>query len=253
MQKVSFKYLYEKRCRDGKPYYWKPQEIIKMPLLEEGATDQIGATLAAAELLEVDVQEYISETFRNDERSSGRISPTAKKLLLSNIADESVHATQFRKASETYGYKDADWIVADSISQEWLDAPGHPLQKAALLEIGVFVACSLPLLLRFGSNSLGWVAKMVAEDEQRHVATNLGILTQLGYDPFDYPAELTKLRESTVAWLTQDLKINEINQDWFLKRSEEMATQGFSEELQRFTSMSRDVMPFEVSNKTLVY
>jgi hypothetical protein len=253
---TTFKSLYEKRCnKDGKPQYWKPRALpnVEMVVSDSGVPESIKKILASALFLEIDVRQYVSELFRDLEIN--QVSPICKALILSNIADESVHAAQFRYAIDAYPVNDIDLKEAEVISEAWKNAPGSPIEKAALLEVGVFVACSLPILLRCGGSSLARLSRMVAEDEQRHVATNLGVLQKFGYNPFSFSPELDKLRLQTIDWQIKSLNIKRwgINKDWFIDRSNEMVTSGASNALSDFTSFYQDDMPFEVSNAFLTY
>ena len=123
MRRITFKKLYENRCKNGKPHYWKTQEIQNTGLAKEGQSLNISRVLASAEELELDVREFIAETFRNS-----AVTGWGKELLRSNIADESVHATQFRKAAIAYPVPRGEKITAKNIGQAWNEAPGHPLQ-----------------------------------------------------------------------------------------------------------------------------
>lgn len=255
MPALTFESLYASRCRNGEVYYWKPQDITNVGYTVEdsGVPDAIARILASAELLEVDVRHYVSKLVHSPQIND--LPLAAKNLLISNLGDESVHYGQFLKAIDAYSVSDQVRIEAGCISEQWQQAEGHPLQKAAILEVGVFTACSLPILRRCGGHFLSKVSQMVSEDEQRHVATNLGVLKALGYNPFEYLSGLEELRKETVSWLLDGFNIKKwgINKDWVLKQSNSMTHEGRAPQLSAWTSAYVDAMPFENSNKLLAY
>jgi len=267
MAGLTFQALYNNRCEElknesgetyFKPYFWKPTEVPKRELTvqDSGVPESISRILAGALAFEVDVQEYTHEVFRQvDKGDFGKVSNTVKKLLLSNVADESVHAQQIERAISAYPIANSDTQEASAISEAFKQAEGHPLQKAAILEIGVFVPCSLAILLRCGGNSLARVSRFIAQDEQRHVSTNLGLLAKFGFNPFEQTKSLDSLRKQTIDWLAKGLNIKQwgIDDNWIQKQSDLMVTTGRSQALDAWTSAYQDDMPFEINNKFLVY
>jgi len=255
MTSIGFQRLYNDRCRGGKPHYWKVEKLSKTNYAvdDSGIDGVISRVIASALLLEIDVKEYIKDVVTKLQDND--VSPAARLLLESNINDENVHYNQFVKAADAHTVDKQDTTDAIALSKQWYKADAHPLQKAALLEVGVFVAASLPVILRCGDHGLAWTSQMVASDEQRHVATNLGCLHKLGYHPNCFPSELENLRKDTIAWLIGDFTVKQwgLSKDWFIKQSDMMVGEGFSPALEMFTSAYRDTMPFEVSNTELVY
>jgi hypothetical protein len=255
MTTIGFQRLYQDRCRAGKPHYWKVEKLSKTNYAvdDSGIDGVISRVIAASLVMEIDVREYIKDVVTK--LKDNDVSPAARLLLESNINDENVHYNQFVRAQEAHKVLDTDLGDAFLLSEQWINADAHPLQKAALLEVGVFVSASLPVILRCGDHGLAWLSQMVAGDEQRHVATNLGCLQKLGMNPFEFPENLESLRRETISWLIGDFKVKEwgLSNDWFIKQSDSMVSQGYSAPLEMFTSAYRDTMPFEVSNTELVY
>lgn len=245
--------LYESRCRDGVPYYWQPQEITKSPFAlngEHGIKESLERILASSEYLEIDVAQYTGETWK---KLQGEVSPICKELLHSNIADEGVHSQQITKALRIYAVG-ADVIQsAKDLSEQWRSLQDTPIEKATALEIGVFLAASLPIMLRCGGHSLTWVATQISRDEQRHAATNRYITNKLYSKGFS--EQLQELVKESVAWIVGDLNIKSwgINKDWFLQQSEELMVSGVAPRLAEFTSAARYSPPFEDENARLSY
>jgi len=251
---VTFQQLYNARCdKSGNPHYWKPQPISATPFAFDGdfgIRESLEKILASSDYLEIDVREYTGEVWR---KLQGEVSPTCKKLLQRNVHDETVHSDAIKLCCAAYPVSEKVRQEAQNISERWRSACGHPIQKAYLLEVSVFLACSLPLLLRTGGHSLTWVTTQISRDEQVHVALNKYLSVKLC--GAEIPEELRQLRRDTVAWLTDGLDIAQwrINQKWFLDRSDEMVSQGASRKLTGFTSASRYAPPFEDENSKLGY
>ncbi|MDF5715481.1 MAG: hypothetical protein PUP93_16750 [Rhizonema sp. NSF051] len=249
----SIRSLYESRCRNGAPYYWQPQEITKSPFAfngEFGIKKSLERILASSEYLEIDVAQYTGETWK---KLQGEVSPICKELLHSNIADEGVHSQQISKALKTYEV-DANTIAeAKSLSEQWRSLPDSAIEKATALEIGVFLAASLPIMLRCGGHSLTWIATQISRDEQRHAATNRYITNKLYSNNFS--EQLQELVKESVTWIVGDLDIKQwkVNKDWFLQQSQQLMDTGIAPKLSQFTSASRYSPPFEDENSRFDY
>lgn len=251
---VSLQNLYDFKCKEnGSPHFWTPQELDAYEYTfggDFGISETISRVLSLADVLEVEVGAYIGEFIRKlDEKTTDGI---VGKLLKAFIKDEAVHAHQIKYALQTYPVSDWHRNEAALINEEWKSAGGHPLQKSSTLEVGVFLGCSLPILLRLGGHSLLWVSEMIAKDEFLHVAGGRGILNKLNYGAVD---NLIRLQRKTVAYITEKLNIPsqhfgfEVNTDWFLQQSNELIVSGSSAPLTRWTDISIYRAKFENSNK----
>lgn len=251
---TTFQALYDARCNaQSEPQYWKPQTLTAtpLPIQTDGVPEVIERILASAIVLEVDVASYLGEGWKSDIRGKNSIPEVAEKLIESNIPDESVHLSQFKKAIAVYPVREQYLREAEQISQAWQDDEAHPLLKATLLEIGVFVPCSLPVLLRVGGLSLGWVGQKVSQDEQRHQAVGRAVCNRLKLDSYKPSQSLQELRESTVRWIMGNgyLKRWQYGVEWFLEQSDIVVSGEVAPELSRFTRVPRYTPPFETENR----
>lgn len=249
---TTFQALYESRCKDGKPHRWTPQPLqqAKLPVLTDGIPEALERVLASAIYLEIDVAQYLAEGWKSDIKGKNSIPEYAEKLIESNIPDESVHLAQFEHAIAAYPVRQKFIDEAQQLSEQWRDNDSHPLLKATILELGVFVPCSLPLLLRVGGLSLGWVGQMVSQDEQRHQATGRAVCSLLKMNPYKPSVKLQELREQTIRWIVGDgyLKRWQYSVEWFLEQSRIVSSGNNSKELSRWTNIPRYTPPFEWDN-----
>lgn len=250
---TTFQALYESRCQNGKPYRWTPQplEHKKLPIESDGIPETLQRVLASALYLEIDVAQYLAEGWKSDIKGKNSVPEYAEKLIESNIPDESVHLAQFEYAAQTYPVSQQFMDEAKQISQMWADNDSHPLLKATILELGVFVPCSLPLLLRVGGLSLGWVGQMVSQDEQRHQATGRAVCSLLKLNPYKVSASLDNLREITIRWIMGEgyLKRWDYGVNWFIKQSDIVSSGNNAPELSKWTNVPRYAPPFESENR----
>lgn len=251
---TTFEALYKARCNDkGQPARWTPQPLTatKLPIETDGVPEALERVLASAMVLEIDVAQYLAQGWKSDIKGKGTVPEYAEKLIESNIPDESVHLAQFEYAVAAYPVRQQYLDEAQQISDAWSDNDSHPLLKATLLELGVFVPCSLPLLLRVGGLSLGWVGQMVSVDEQRHQATGRAICSLLGISPYKVSKSLNELRISTIRWVIGDayLKRWGYSVEWFLNQSDIVSSGGNAPELSKFTKVPRYKPPFETENR----
>jgi hypothetical protein len=250
---LTYQALYDARCRYGKPHYWKPQDLPLTPLEFEsgGIPAVIERCLALALCLEIPVGTWIAEATRQELP----VDELTLRLLRSNIGDENVHLHAFKRAVEVYPVSDSVLADAEAIAQEWITAPGHPIEKAALTEVGVFVPATLAVLRIFGGQSLSSLAASISKDEQRHVSTNRGVLKDLGYDPFAPSLSLDVFRYHTLAWMLDGLNVPEmaLDKDFFIECSTELVKHGYSRELDQLTAGADYVPPFEKENRYQAY
>lgn len=250
----TFQDLYNARCdNNGKPVRWTPQPLnaVKLPIESDGVPEALQRVLASSQYLEIDVAQYLAEGWKSDIRGKNKIPVFAEKLLESNIPDESVHLAQFEYAIKAYPVQQQYLDEAQQISQMWADNDSHPLLKATVLELGVFVPCSLPLLLRVGGLSLGWVGQMVSQDEQRHQATGRAVCSLLGISPYKVSNSLDELRRSTIRWIMGDSFIKRwgYGVEWFLGQSEIVSRGAIAPELSKWTNIPKYKPPFESENR----
>lgn len=242
-----------KNYRNGKArgFEWKPQPIPGLPLREEnGIPETIHRIISLALKLELEVGEWIAETGNKVEV----LPQSARELLNSNIADETVHFKAFSYAATHYtNFLNADMVdkEAQQIADMWINDKAHPLDKAATTETGVFL-CSLTALRIYGGEALSTLSANVSRDEQRHVFTNRGLLLDLGYNPADSADRLMKPIQETLDWCFQDLRGVKYDKNFFVTESNNLVRNGSSRELTKLTNAAMDVAPFETDN-TLLY
>lgn len=264
MPTATFSTLLQNRCNNetGKPEYWKPNKLKRTPFQWDGydISQVVERVLALQLVLELPVGRFVREA----SKSELSVSKTIKKLLLSNITDEDVHYRAFRYAADVYPVSSAVRQEAEAIAQEWIEAPGHPIEKPALLECGVFTP-ALAFLQVCGGQSLQGIAAQVARDEQRHVATNRGVMRKLGMDPGN-PAPHLELRcRETLDWLFDGLSVPvtargpwffevDFDKDFLIEESANLVRYGFSPGLnQLLMGSSIYVPPFEQENNAQSY
>lgn len=249
MTNLTYKGLLESRLnyRNGKArgYEWTPTKMPKTSLvqLDKGVPETISKIIALALAMEIPVSDWVGEATKKELP----ISNHAKELLLSNCADEVVHYRAFQYAAEDYlleDYKDTAAIFA-----EWNTDDYHPIMKAGYAEMGVFLV-SLSILRLFGGESLSMLAGNVSRDEMRHVATNRGVLADIGHD-FKQVAAIDRVVEKTLDWMLWDLKVPGLDKDFFMQQSKLLISDGYAPELEELTNVADDVSNFEHSNGLL--
>jgi hypothetical protein len=212
---------------------------------DNGVPETIEKVMALALTLELPVGEWIGDVTK----SELDISDIAKDLLLSNIADEAVHYRAFKFASEDY-LKNSHYIQeADYIFDEWNNQGYHPLEKAYYAEVGVFLV-SLAVMRIFGGETLSTLASNVSRDEMRHVASNGGILADIGYDTSIYN-KIENTVNQTLDWLLSDLTVPGLDKSFFMEQSNQLIRNRYAPELEQLTSGADDRSPFEEPNSLL--
>lgn len=251
MTKLTYRSLLESRNnynpRNGKctGFEWTAAKMPKTPLVQmtQGVPETVSKVIALALALELPVGEWIADASKKDLP----ISKDAYKLLLSNVGDESLHYRAFQYAAQDYlleDYKDTAAIFA-----EWNTDDYHPILKAGYAEMGVFLV-SLSILRLFGGESLSMLAGNVSRDEMRHVATNRGVLADIGHD-FKQVAAIDRVVEKTLDWMMSDLKVPGLDKDFFMQQSKLLISDGYAPELEELTNVADDVSNFEHSNGLL--
>lgn len=264
MPRITFDSLLADRCDEsGKPEYWRPSVPKPTPYQWEtyGIPGAIERVLALQLALELPVGQFVAEA----SRSELPVSSVTKKLLLSNIADENVHFYAFKYASQIYPISDLIAQEAECIARSWSEMLGHPIEKPALLECGVFTP-ALAFLQICGGQSLASIAGQIAKDEQRHVATNRGVMRKLGLDPGSPAKHLDALCHETLSWLFDGLLVpcqasnrswlfeSDFDKDFLIQESSNLVKFGFSPGLNRLLiGGSIYVPPFEKENSEQAY
>lgn len=226
---------------------WKP---VKMPYTpvdydQDGVPETLEKIIALALKLELPVGEWIGEATKRE----FNIDPIARELLLSNISDETVHYKAFNYAAEDYLINQSYLDEADNFFKAWNTGNFHPIEKACYAEVGVFLV-SLAVMRIFGGETLCTLAGNVSRDEMRHVATNKGILSDMGYNFTEYTS-VNKLVDETLSWMLSDLKVPGMGKDFFMQQSKLLIKDGYAPELEELTNGAEDVSSFESPNYIL--
>jgi len=223
---------------------WTPT-LGKTEQLNEGVEEVIAKALAVR-ILEIPVGEWIQDATIRENNS---LFIDAKKLLLSNIEDETKHDVALTMAANSYNItSDRQTKEAGIIANEWINHPDHPLVKAWVIENSVFFVI-LPIFRMFGDAGLRLISRDISNDETIHVATNRALSKELGYKFSD---SLDRLRKKTVDWLVESLDMPGkygVPQFW-LNASDNLLYSGVEKELSGTKSY---VMPafFEHDNGNL--
>lgn len=236
--------------RNGKArgFEWNPTPLpyADIESQDNGIPQSIERVLALAMELELPVGEWVASATKKELP----ISDIAMELLLSNIADETVHYKAFSNAVELYPISDRTKLEASLIASQWMANLSHPIEKAMISECGVFLS-SLAFLRLFGGLNLGTLAANVSRDEVRHVATNRGVIKDIGYDFLKPSHSLSNLYQDTVDWMLDKCTVPGLDKDFFIEQSTLLVTQGYAPELEEVTDGAQDYAPFESSNANL--
>ena len=266
MSTITYEKLYTQRCYNGVPHFWAPQEVLPLPfnLFSDetlpvceswGVSEAVQRVIALALVLELPVGAWVGELTRTE---SSRISPVALKLLNSNIKDETFHFRGFERASKAYPISEKITREAQEIGECWTENSSSTIAKACFAETGVFLI-SLAILRLLGGKELANLAEQVSQDESRHVATNRGILVDLGESCTSPSLSLTALINGTLDWVAGDLCVPgkelcedfDFNRDFLLKSSHSLVTTGLAPELDELMNFQVANSPFEVSNSSM--
>ena len=258
---TTYQSLYQSRCdREGNPHYWNPQPLERHPFTLFGDDDDvcneswgvertISRILSLGLHLELPVGQWVYDA----RKSELDVPDIARQLLKSNIKDEHAHDRGFRLAAEAYPLLDGDYDEAGAIANEWLSNTEHPLAKAAISEVGIFLV-TLGVMRIVGGRSLCTFAARISHDEARHVSTNRSVLFDTGYRPDKPSPSLMKLREDTISWCMDSLDIPEdilgsqINVDYLIKQSTSLIETGEAPDFDDIVYMADHSLPFELSN-----
>ena len=222
---------------------WTPVAVTKGKVLE-GSEKSIYRALALR-TLELPVKEFLQQGLGKDLPDI----PGVIEALKSNQEDEDKHDLGFSYICNAHGTDArAEW-EAEGIRKAWLEAPEHPILKAAILERSVFFVL-LPFYRFCGDIGMRTLAADISRDEQTHVAIHGMVAHDLG---LKNTKNLNHLRKETVSWVMDGLnsKTNKyLNSDFWMNQSDNLYLRGKAEGL---TETKRARMPsfFEASNQNL--
>lgn len=223
---------------------WTPVAVNKGKLVE-GSEESIYRALALRHL-ELPVAEFLKQGLEKELPST----PGVAEALRSNIRDEERHDQAFAYVVEAHGSNSKAEIEGRHILKAWMDAPEHPLLKAAILERSVFFVL-LPFYRFNGDVGIRTTAADVSRDEQTHVAIHSMVCSELGLKSTQ---SLNRLRRATVGWVTDGLGANTSNKyldkDFWLSQSDSLYERGKAPGL---SDTQRARMPafFEAANTDL--
>ena len=212
---TNYQTLSNSRSYYGKPHFWTPKAIKKVPhslifdedaVCEEswGVTEAIQRTIALGLFLELPVGEWVLD---GRKKETANLPAVALKLLQRNVSDEAKHDQGFKFAASAYPVSTEIMHEAELIAEQWIYNSSHPLEKARNAETGVFLAAGLATLRLCGGTSLAGMSESIAVDESDHVATNELVLQDLNMNPQNPNKGLRDLISDTLDWLMGDLSI----------------------------------------------
>ena len=261
-----YQQLLDGRSTNGKPHFWNPTEIKKVPHTlifdedmdceSEWNVDQaIQRTIALGLHLEIPVGAWVTE----GRRLESQLPKVALKLLQINVSDEARHDAGLRYAAKAYPIDKSVMDEAGLIAQTWLDSTEHPLEKAMFAEVGVFLSGGLAILRLAGGTSLSDMAEQIARDEAVHVSTNSRVLRDLGMNPQNPSVEMRKIVNSTLDWLVGDLSIPgrflgetyKFDKKFVMDSSKELIETGVAKRINELLNISVTASPMEMSNSSL--
>lgn len=263
----TYESLLANRSYNGKPHFWDPKPIEKVPhslLFDEdlvcenewGVDEAIQRTLALGLFLELPVGEWVLD---GRKRELNNLPESAKILLQTNIADEAKHDKGFRLANEAYFISKSVLSEAQGIANEWLSNVDHPLVKARNAETGVFLPAGLAILRLVGGKSLSDMAEQIARDESRHVTTNELAIRDLGFNPGSPTQSIRELIKVTLDWLVGDLNVPsdeigelyDFNKAFIMEESDNLIERGIAPRMNLLFDVQINQSPMEMSNSSL--
>jgi hypothetical protein len=173
-------------------------------------------------------------------------------LLDANIEDEAKHTRVLDSLIKVFPLTEADIAQADAFTGEAdrLANIYSPIVVAGVLEVSIFFVL-LPMYRFLGGAGFRTVASDISNDEQVHVATNIQLALDLGYNRGQ---KLDDFRKSIVEWLVSDLSPQNDNKflssDYWLQSSDNLYYSGKNS---NFSVTQNAVMPafFETNASNL--
>ena len=222
---------------------WTPVAVQQGKLVE-GSEDAIYRALGLRHL-ELPVREFLQQGLEKELPNT----PGVREALMSNQLDEERHDQALNYVVAAHGLDDKAEAEAKHILKAWLDAPEHPILKAAILERSVFFVI-LPFFRFTGDVGIRTTAADISRDEQTHVAIHSMVCSELGLKS---TSSLNRLRRATVGWVVDGLGKSEnryLDKDFWLAQSDALYLRGKAPGL---SDTTRARMPafFEASNNDL--
>ena len=222
---------------------WTPVAVQKGNLAE-GSEDAFFRALALRHL-ELPVADFLREGLKKElPKTAGVV-----EALTSNIQDEERHDQAFRYVVAAHGADPKAETEGLHILRTWLEAPEHPILKAAILERSVFFVL-LPFYRFNGDIGIRTTAADISRDERTHVATHSMVCSELGLRS---TPSLNRLRRATVGWMMDGLTSTTnkyLSKDFWISQSDSLYERGKAPGL---SDTQRARMPafFEASNTDL--
>ena len=222
---------------------WTPVAVQKGKLVD-GSEDALYRALGLRHL-ELPVREFLQQGLDKELPST----PGVREALLSNQLDEERHDQALNYVVSAHGSNDKFEAEAKHILKAWLDAPEHPLLKAAILERSVFFVI-LPFFRFNGDIGIRTTAADISRDERAHVATHSMVCSELRLKS---TPSLNRLRRATVGWVVDGLGSSDnkyLDKDFWLNQSDSLYERGKAPGL---SDTQRARMPafFEAANTDL--
>ena len=222
---------------------WTPVAVQKGNLVP-GSEDAFFRALALRSL-ELPVADFLRQGLEKElPKTAGVV-----EALESNILDEERHDQAFRYVVAAHGSDPKAEAEGSHILRTWLEAPEHPILKAAILERSVFFVL-LPFYRFNGDIGIRTTAADISRDEQTHVAIHSMVCSELGLRS---SPGLNRLRRATVGWMMDGLSSSSnkyLNKDFWMSQSDSLYERGKAPGL---SDTQRARMPafFEASNTDL--
>ena len=222
---------------------WTPV-AVQAGKLVEGAEEAIRRALCLRHL-ELPVREFLQQGLDKELPKT----PGVREALLSNQLDEERHDQALNYVVAAHGTNPKAEAESQHILKAWLEAPEHPILKAAILERSVFFVI-LPFFRFNGDIGIRTTAADISRDEQTHVAVHSMVCSELGLKS---TSSLNRLRRATVGWVVDALSSSEnkyLDKDFWLRQSDSLYERGKAPDL---SDTQRARMPafFEASNTDL--
>ena len=222
---------------------WTPVAVRKGDLVP-GSDDAFFRALALRSL-ELPVADFLRQGLEKElPKTAGVV-----EALESNILDEERHDQAFRYVVAAHGSDPKAEAEGSHILKTWLEAPEHPILKAAILERSVFFVL-LPFYRFNGDMGIRTSAADISRDEQCHVATHSMVCSELGLKSTQ---SLNRLRRATVGWMMDGLTSTTnkyLSKDFWISQSDSLYERGKAPGLSD-TQRSRMPCFFEASNTDL--
>jgi hypothetical protein len=222
---------------------WTPVAVQKGKVVE-GAEDALKRALGLRHL-ELPVREFLQQGLEKELPKT----PGVREALLSNQKDEENHDQALNYVIDAHGANPKYEEEAKHILKAWLDAPEHPILKAAILERSVFFVI-LPFFRFNGDVGIRTTAADISRDEQTHVAIHSMVCSELGLKS---TPSLNRLRRATIGWVIDSLSSNEnkyLNKDFWMNQSDSLYEKGKAPGL-KDTQRARMPAFFEAANTDL--